>query len=87
MIVPWPPKSATSTSIFPSASDISRSVTSLSCGCPFTPFAYDRKTSHFPSGDGWGNQLLNSSPVTGSWPLPSACMRQICMAPVRTELK
>jgi hypothetical protein len=31
--------------------------------------------------------LLNSSLVTCSWSVPSGFMRQICMVPVRSELK
>ena len=37
-----------------------RSTTSLSAGWPVTLLSYDRKTSHFPSGEGCGNQSANS---------------------------
>ena len=34
-----------------------------------------------------GNQLLNSSPVICCCSVPSGCIFQICMCPVRVELK
>ena len=66
---------------------IRRRVTSLFSGWPFTSFSYERNTIGRPSGEGCGNQLLNSSSVTCSCSLPSAFIRQICIGPVRSELK
>ena len=40
-----------------------------------------------PSGEMCGNQLFNSSLVICCGLLPSASMRQICISPLRTELK
>ena len=41
----------------------------------------------FPSGERCGNQLLYSSSVTCSGSVPSAFIRQICIVPLRVELK
>ena len=40
-----------------------------------------------PSGEMCGNQLLYSSLVICSGSLPSGFIRQICIVPLRTELK
>ena len=45
------------------------------------------KAIHCPSGETCGNQLLYSSFVTGSGSRPSGFMRQICIVPLRAELK
>jgi hypothetical protein len=42
---------------------------------------------HRPSGERWGNQSFVSSFVTRSGSVPSGFIRQICMVPLRTELK
>src|SRR5204863_7509132 len=87
LIVPCPPNNFASTVTFLSSKFINRSITSLLSGCPVTSFSYVRKTIHFPSGEICGNQLLYSSEKTCSCSLPSAFIRQICMCPVRSELK
>ena len=45
------------------------------------------KAIHLPSGERCGNQLLKSSFVTCSGCEPSGFIRQICIVPLRTELK
>jgi hypothetical protein len=52
-----------------------------------TSFGKLRNAIHCPSGERWGNQLLYSSLVTCCGCDPSASMRQICMVPLRSELK
>ena len=42
---------------------------------------------HWPSGEMCGNQLLYSSFVICSGSPPSGSIRQICIGPLRTELK
>src|SRR5262249_51488798 len=87
LIVPCPPNSCAIVLIFLSASVISRNITSLFSGCPLTLLSYVKNTMYFPSGEMCGNQLLFSSVKTCSCSLPSAFMRQICICPVRFELK
>ena len=42
---------------------------------------------HLPSGEMCGNQLLKPSFVICFWSLPSGRIRQICIRPLRDELK
>ena len=55
-MVPWPPKRRVSSRGSPPAAGMRRKATSLFGGCPSTLLSKDTKTSHFPSGEGWGNQ-------------------------------
>src|ERR1700724_2253286 len=94
LMVPCPPKKVVNTWIWADgASGSMRNWTpgSLSL-CVLVPLGNERNSSHFPSGEGCGNQSSNSSLVICSafWslgPAPLAGMRQISQPPERLELK
>src|SRR5215470_11115161 len=89
LIVPCPPYKYAITRGAPGAvNESKRSITLLYEGCSAGSIVGGNEmiVIHFPSGEICGNQLLYSSNVNCSLPVPSGFIRHICIVPVGLAL-